>query len=77
MKSRKVELWARIGQVSFWIMFFSYLAFTLMAIPDDASPKYFGSAPFVVASISIVFAILFSEAIVRIIIYFAQLLERR
>ena len=74
--SEKIKGWARIGQIAFWFYLFFSVGFEeqlLMHEPIVFSGTFLEA---VLAIISLCLAILFSEAIVRVIGYFAELLDK-
>ena len=74
--SEKIKFWARIGQFAFWLYIFFSVRFE-MQLPMYKSTVFSGTVPeAVLAIISFCLAILFSEAIVRVIGYFAELLDK-
>jgi len=77
MKANKVKIWARIGQMAFWIYNISYALLEIQLpgyVPIEVSGKV---TEFVYCMITIAGMIIFSEAIVKLIGYFAELLEER
>ncbi len=74
--SKKIEIWARIGQVTFWL-FCKFFADLQEQLPMYEATEHSGTATeFVLAVFCLILAILFSEAIVRLISYFAKLLDK-
>lgn len=76
MISRKVKFWARLGQISYFMSLFFGVAFEKQLpryVPTEFAGTFKESA---YAIITFMCIIVFSEAIVRLISYFAELLEK-
>ncbi len=74
--SEKVKYWARIGQVSVWLCWFLNEMIERQ-LPTYEPPAISGTATeFMFVIGALYFAMLFSEAIVRVIVLFAELLDR-
>lgn len=73
MKSKKVKFWARIGEIAFFLFMFFYAAWERQYTPFESA----GTTAHTLACICIAFRLIFAEAIVRLIIYFAEILEER
>lgn len=73
--SQKIKMWARIGQIAFWLFLF-FLARYEMQLPMHEEIVSSGTATETILAIfTFIFVVLFSEAIVRVIGYFAELLD--
>lgn len=73
--SEKIKFWARIGQISYWVFLFVATAFE-MQLPTYEPTIFSGTfAEGICVIAGITLAVLVSEAIVRVIGYFAELLE--
>lgn len=77
MKANKVKFWARLGQISFFVSHFSNALFETQ-LPNYVSTEYSGKVTEgIFAIMTLAGIILFSEAIVKVIGYFAELLEEK
>ncbi len=73
MKSDKIKVWARIGEIAFWLSKFFYTGWTMQYEPFESA----GTTALILDCTWVVFALIFSEAIVRLIGYFAELIEKQ
>lgn len=74
--SQKIKMWARIGQIAYWLYLFFGVGFERQ-LPMHEATVFSGTiAEAILAIVAFVLAVLFSEAIVRIIGYFAELLDK-
>lgn len=73
MKSNKIKFWARIGAIAFWLANFFNAGWEMQYQPFESA----GTKAVVLAFICFAFCLIFTEAIVRLIGYFAELLEER
>lgn len=74
--SQKIKMWARIGQIAYWLYLFFEVGFE-MQLPMYEATVFSGTiAEAILAIVTFVLAVLFSEAIVRVIGYFAELLDK-
>ncbi len=74
--SQKIKMWARIGQIAFWIYMFFLVGFESQ-LPMHETIVYSGTvAEYILGVGGFTFIVLFSEAIVRVIGYFAELLDK-
>lgn len=77
MKAEKIKFWARVGQMAF----FAYGIFAALfeiQLSGSVSTEFSGTvAEFGYVMLAVASLIIFSEAIVRLIGYFAELLERK
>lgn len=71
MKANKIKVWARIGEITFWLYQFFFAAYRLQYEEFESA----GTTAEVLSWICLVILFIFSEAIVRLICYFADLLE--
>lgn len=77
MKANKVKFWARLGQIVYFIHCIAY-AFFEVQLPNYVPTEFSGKGiEAVYLTIAVVGMIIFSEAIVRLIGCFAELLEER
>lgn len=77
MKTRKIKFWARLGQIAYWIYQYSYM-FAERQNPIYTQPILAGTiSEYISLVIAFVYGYLVSEAIVRLIGYFAELLEKK
>ncbi len=74
--SQKIKRWARIGQITYW--FYKFFVVGLeMQLPMREVTVFSGTdAESVLAIGAFILAFFFSEAIVRVIGYFAELLDK-
>lgn len=72
MKSKKVKFWARIGEVAFFLFLIFYAALEMQYTPCEST-----DTTYTLSCICITFILIFAEAIVRLIVYFAEILEER
>ena len=73
--SQKIKKWARIGQIAFWLCMYFGVGFERQ-LPMHEATVYSGTIEEAfLAIVTLAFAVLFSEAVVRIVCYFAELLE--
>lgn len=74
--SQKIKRWARIGQIACWLYMF-FLAGFEMQLPMYEATVFSGTvAETILVIVAFILAVLFSEAIVRVIGYFAELLDK-
>lgn len=73
MKANKVKFWARIGEIAFFLFAFSYTGWEMQYETFESA----GTTAQVLAFICFGLSLVFAEAIVRIIGYFAEILEER
>ena len=74
--SQKIKMWARIGQIAYWLYMFFLVGFERQ-LPMYEETVFSGTvAESIMAIVTFVLAVLFSEAIVRVIGYFAELLDK-
>ena len=73
MKANKVKSWARIGEVAFFLFQFFDAGFRAQYEPFESA----GTTAEILALICFGLMLVFAEAIVRIIGYFAEILEER
>ena len=73
MKSKEIKFWARIGAIAFWIMKFLNAGVQMQYIKFESA----GTTAVILAFACFAFALICTEAIVRLIGYFAELLEER
>ena len=73
MKANKVKFWARIGEIAFFLFLFCHTGFELQYEPFESA----GTTAQILAVICLVLILVFAEAIVRIIGYFAEILEKK
>ena len=77
MKVEKIKFWARLGQIAFFVWEIFYAMFETQ-LPRHVPTEFSGTvAESIYAMLSIAGLIIFSEAIVRLIGYFAELIERK
>lgn len=77
MKVKQIKFWARLGQIAFFVYEIFDGMFEIQ-LPRYVPPEFSGTvAEFIYVILSIAGLIIFSEAIVRLIGYFAELLERK
>jgi len=77
MKANNVKIWARIGQIAFWIYNISFALFEIQ-LPDYVLPEYSATVTAIICVIvTLIGMLIFSEAIVQLICYFAEILESR
>ena len=75
MKAKKVKFWVRVGQISFWVCQTAY-AFLETKLSKEVQPKGPEElGEWFLLIITLLGLMVFSEVIVRIIGYFAELLE--
>ena len=73
MKANKVKFWARIGEIALFLFLFFYAGWKLQYEPFESA----GTTAQILALICFGLILVFAEAIVRIIGYFAEILEER
>ena len=73
MKANMVKFWARIGEIAFFLYQFFYTGWKLQYEPFESA----GTTAQILAVICFGLILVFAEAIVRIIGYFAEILEKR
>jgi hypothetical protein len=73
MKANKVKFWARIGEIAFFMFLFVGAAWRSQYQPIESA----GATAQALASICFGLMLVFAEAIVRVIVYFAEILEGR
>ena len=73
MKANKVKFWARIGEIAFFLFNFFYTGWELQYEPFESA----GTTAQILSAICCGLRLVFAEAIVRIIGYFAEILEER
>ena len=73
MKANKVKFWARIGQIVFFLFLFAHSAYSQQYESFESA----GTTAQELSLICLLFLFLFTEAIIRIIGYFAEILEER
>lgn len=73
MKANKVKFWARIGEIAFFLFQFFNAGWELQYEPFESA----GTTAQILACIYFLFILVFAEAIVRIIGYFADIIEER
>lgn len=73
MKANKVKSWARIGEVAFFLFQFFDAGWRAQYEPFESA----GTTAQILALICFGLILVFAEAIVRIIGYFAEILEER
>lgn len=73
MKSNKIKLWARIGAIAFWIAQVLYVVWEMQYTPFESA----GTKAVILSFACLAASLIFTEAIVRLIGYFAELLERK
>lgn len=73
MKANKVKFWARIGEIAFFLFLFFYAGWESQYEPFESA----GTTAQILACICFLLMLVFAEAIVRIIGYFAEILEER
>ena len=73
MKANKVKFWARIGEIAFFLFLFFNAGWELQYEPFESA----GPTAQILGVICWVLILVFAEAIVRIIGYFAEILEER
>ena len=71
MKAKKIKVWAWLGQISFLILYVSN------AILESTSLEYNTNTEKACVSLCLISFIVFSVAIVKIIGYFAEILEEK
>ena len=77
MKANKVKFWVRLGQIAYFIYCISY-AFFETQLPQFVWPEFSGTETELICSLIAIGSIItFSEAIVRLIGYFAELIEEK
>ena len=77
MKASKVKFWARLGQIAYFMYNLLY-AFFEVQLPNHVPTEFSGKVTEGFLLISTLFVmIVFTEAIVRLIGYFAEILEER
>ena len=77
MKAHIVKCYARLGQIAYWSYCFLSACFEVQ-LPNHVPTEFSGTIPEVIFLIgSLVSAIIFSEVIVKLIGYFAELLEEK
>ena len=74
--SKKIKLWARIGQLSFWLYMFAIVAFDRQLPMHEAIEFSETDLEVILVCTSFSLAVLLSEAIVRVIGYFAEIFEK-
>lgn len=72
MKSNKIKFWARIGAITFWLAQILNVAWEMQYTPFESA----GTKVQILAFVWFAVSLIFTEAIVRLIGYFAELLER-
>ena len=73
MKANKIKFWARIGEIAFFLFQFFYAGWEMQYEPFESA----GTTAQILAVIWLGLRLVFAEAIVRIIGYFAEILEKR
>lgn len=73
MKANMIKSWARIGEVAFFLFQFFDAGLRAQYEPFESA----GTTAQILAVICLVLILVFAEAIVRIIGYFAEILEKR
>ena len=73
MKANMVKFWTRIGEIAFFLYQFFYASLELQYEPFESA----GTTAQILAVICFGLILVFAEAIVRIIGYFAEILEKR
>ncbi len=73
MKSNKIKLWTRIGAIAFWFAQFFYTGWEMQYSTFESA----STEAKIFSLVWFAFALIFTEAIVRLIGYFAELLEER
>ena len=73
MKANKVKFWARIGEIAFFLFLFFNAGWELQYEPFESA----GTTAQILACICFLLILVFVEALVRIIGYFAEILEER
>ncbi len=73
MKANKVKFWARIGEIALFLFLFFYAGLELQYEPFESA----GTTAQILSAICCGLRLVFAEAIVRIIGYFAEILEER
>lgn len=77
MKAEKIKFWARVGQMAFFVYEIFNALFEIQ-LPGSVSTEFSGTVTeFGYVMLAVAGLIIFSEAIVRLIGYFAELLERK
>lgn len=71
MKANKIKIWARIGEITYWLFQFCNAGYELQYENFESA----GTTAVFLAFICLVLGLIFSEVIVRLIGYFAELLE--
>lgn len=73
MKANMIKSWARIGEVAFFLFQLFDAGWRAQYEPFESA----GTTAQILAVICLVLILVFAEAIVRIIGYFAEILEKR
>lgn len=74
--SQKIKGWARIGQIAYWLYMFFLVGFENQLPMHEATVFSETVEEAILAIVTFILAVLFSEAIVRVIGYFAELLDK-
>lgn len=74
--SEKIKIWARVGQIAFWFYLFGSVAFERQLPMHEATVFSETTEETILAIVTFIFALLVSEAIVKVIGYFAELLDK-
>ncbi len=74
--SQKIKRWARIGQIAYWLYMIFFVGFERQMPMHEATVFSETVKEVILAIVTFILAILFSEAIVRVIGYFAELLDK-
>ena len=72
-KSKKIKYCARIGEIAFFLYNFFNTVWEMQYIPFESA----GTKAQILSCICLGFMIIFCEAIVRLIVYFAEILKER
>lgn len=74
--SKKIKIWARIGQIALWVLCACFLLISAVYQLCMYGFVVSGDAISILEVIAFLFIALLSEAIVRVIGYFAELLDK-